>query len=214
MNDIEKAELTIRNLENIRKHLLQQQAELENERGRVALGAHTGDKKARQRLDEINSKAIAFASEFASVEAAINEATKNLDAARKAEALAADKAAALQLREAIVEFVEECNELDASLEDMAFHANAAKDKLDRIHQLGALAPTSEQFRVNGANCFKSALMKTGWKKEFEFEHIPAHRLQSFRILVSGWASMLMKDVERRLGEPAAREAPADQKKVA
>jgi hypothetical protein len=200
MTDIEKAELTIQNLENIRKRLLQQQAELADERGRVALGAHTGDKKARARLDDINSKAVAFGSEFSSIEAAISEAMKNLDAARKAEAAAADRTAALQLREAIAEFVEECNELDASLEDMAFHANAAKDKLDILHQLGASAPSSEQFRVNGAHCFKSALMKTSWKKEFEFEHIPTHKLQSFRTLVSGWASTLMKDVERRLGE--------------
>ena len=76
MNDVEKAELTVRNLENIRKHILVEQSELADERGRVALSAHTGDKKSRSRLDEINIAAAKFASEFASIEAAISQASR------------------------------------------------------------------------------------------------------------------------------------------
>jgi hypothetical protein len=99
MNDLEKCELTIKNLENIRKHILQEQSELANERGGVSLAAHTGDKKSRTMLDEINVAAGQFASEFASIESAIVEANKNLAAARAAEAGAADRENALKLRE-------------------------------------------------------------------------------------------------------------------
>src|SRR6476660_712379 len=99
MNEIEKAELTLKNLENIRKHLIQEQSELANERGRVALAAHSGDAKSRKRLDEINIAATKFASEFSSIESAIVEADKNLDAARAAETLAADREKAKQLRD-------------------------------------------------------------------------------------------------------------------
>jgi len=200
MTEVEKAELTVRNLENIRKHILVEQAELADERQRVSFAAHTGDKKSRTRLDEINIAAAKFASEFASIEAAIIEAGNRLEAAKVTEASAADRAQALLLKEAVAEFVEAGNELDASLEDMAFHANAMSDVLNRLHQLGAASPRTEQLRVLGAHCFKSALMKTPWKKELEFEHIPAHKLQSFKALVSTWADMLLRDAERRLGD--------------
>jgi hypothetical protein len=64
MNEVERCEITVRNLENIRTHLLHEQAELANERGRVALGAHTGDKKSRTRFDEINVAAPRLPSIF------------------------------------------------------------------------------------------------------------------------------------------------------
>src|SRR5258708_27875904 len=97
MTELEKAELTVTNLENIRTHLLQEQNELADERGRVALAAHTGDKKSRSRLDEINIAAAKFASEFASVEAAIIEANKRLDIEHHNARLAADRAKAEQI---------------------------------------------------------------------------------------------------------------------
>src|SRR5258708_18317551 len=98
MTELEKAELTVTNLENIRTHLLQEQAELADERGRVALDAHTGGKKARSRLDEINVASAKFASEFASIEAAIIEANKRLDIEHHNARLVADRANALALR--------------------------------------------------------------------------------------------------------------------
>src|SRR6266849_2658913 len=97
MNDVERATLTITNLENIRKHLTQKAAELNDERGRVALGAHTGDAKMRKRLDQINAETATFGSEMRSVESAITEANARLGAAQQAEALRVDREKAKQI---------------------------------------------------------------------------------------------------------------------
>src|ERR1700674_175896 len=99
MTEIEKAELTVKNLENIRKHILQEQSELADERGRGALSAHTRDKKSSSPLDEINLAVAKFASELAGIESAIVEANKNLDPPKINAALAADRANANRIAE-------------------------------------------------------------------------------------------------------------------
>lgn len=167
MTDREKAELTLKNLENIRKHLLQEQAELADERGRVALGAHTGDKKSRDRLDEINIASAKFASEFASIEAAIIEANKNLDAAQATEAEAADREAAKALREKLAKLVELGLFLDDCFADFKSAAIEMKQVLDDIHNLGQNTPTAQSFKVNCDLAFKTALMGTPfWSQDF------------------------------------------------
>jgi hypothetical protein len=206
MNDVEQAEKVIRDLEEKHESLIGRTKVLCKQRQEVAYAAHTGDKTARARLNAINAEASTHGGEIESVVAALVEAKARLNTALAGEASVADRAQALLLKGAIAEYVEEANELDASLEDMAFHANAMNNALNRIHQLGGKIPTSEQNRVLGAHCFKSALMKTAWKKELEFEHIPTFKFQSFKKLVSGWVDTLMRDVERRLGDEKDRAA--------
>jgi hypothetical protein len=52
---IEKAEAVVAELEAKRIKCVAHGTELQDERANVALAAHTGDVKARKRLDEINA---------------------------------------------------------------------------------------------------------------------------------------------------------------
>jgi hypothetical protein len=129
MTDVEKAELTVKTLENIRTHLLQEQAELGDERGRVALGAHTGDKKSRSRLDEINIASAKFASEFASIEAAIAEANKRLDTEHHNAKRAADRANAEQIAALNAKLKEALDDADDAFADAMASVLGARDLL-------------------------------------------------------------------------------------
>jgi hypothetical protein len=55
MTDVRKAEGVVASLEAKREACVRHGTELADERANVALSAHTGDVKARQRLNEINS---------------------------------------------------------------------------------------------------------------------------------------------------------------
>jgi hypothetical protein len=61
---IVKAEATIAALERKRADAIKAGTELQDERANVALAAHTGDAKARKRLDEINETLAVHTSEF------------------------------------------------------------------------------------------------------------------------------------------------------
>jgi hypothetical protein len=83
---VAQAEKTVASLEDKRRALIQKATELAEERQRVSFAAHTGDAKARQRLNAINTETSMQASEMASIEAAIVEAQSRVTAAKNAEA--------------------------------------------------------------------------------------------------------------------------------
>jgi hypothetical protein len=205
-NDIDQAEKTLRQLEDQRDTIIGRSKTLAVQRQQISHAAFTGNAKAKAQLDKLNAETQTMGLELENIQAAIAQAQSILGAAHAETDRAADKAQALKLRDAIAEYIEEASELDASLEDMVMHANAMNDALTKIHRLGGQIPTHRQNFVLGSHCFKSALMKTPWKSELDFEHIPAHKFQTFKQLVSGWAATLMRDVERRIGEQTDKAA--------
>src|SRR5258707_13398903 len=98
MTAVEKAEATIKSLQDKQKDLTARAAELAEERRHIALAAHSGaDSKARARLDKINAEHATFSSEMNSLAEAILEATDRLKAAQQDEACAQDREKGLQL---------------------------------------------------------------------------------------------------------------------
>src|SRR5690242_18631209 len=83
---IEKAETVLAELEAKRAACVKRGTELADERAAVALDAHTGNIKARKRLDEINTAIATHGSELASLGAAIKAAGERLQQAQAAEA--------------------------------------------------------------------------------------------------------------------------------
>jgi hypothetical protein len=198
MTKTEKAEATVSGLEDKRRALANHAIELAEERQRVSFAAHTGDAKARQRLDKISAEHSAHESEMASLEAAILEAQARLNVVRAAEAIAQDRAAALQLRGLLAEFVELGEEIDAAFADITAAATQMRDVLSRMHGLGARSPSHDQLRVLGTLALKTALMDTPWAKEFE--HLAPNQRRSFAALVRGWHDQLAPSIEARIGE--------------
>ena len=198
MTEIEKATAVITTLEDKRKELVQRATELADERNRIAFGAHVdGDAKARKRLDAINTELATMASEQASYEGAITEANARLAIAQADEALAADRAQAEQLKSALAEFKETGHEIDLAFQDLAAHAADLQKILDRIHQAGCSVPSSEQLRVLGEICARTALMKTPWSRAVEI--VPPTQRRDFKSLIDGWAAQIENNIAARLG---------------
>jgi hypothetical protein len=199
MNDIEKAEKIVRDLEETLESLLGRTKVLEVQRRQISYAAHTGDQKARTKLNQINAEAATHGGEIESVNAALAEAQARLAAVHRAEALAADKAAALQLRAKAARFKELGEVLDDCFADFKSAAIEMKTVLDDIHRLGCASPTHELFKANGDRAFKTAVMGTPfWTQDFPFL-APGER-KSFRSLVAAWTSAIENNVALRLGE--------------
>ena len=198
MNDIERATLTITNLENIRKNILQEQAELATERGRVALSAHTGDAKSRKRLDEINIAATKFASEFASIEAAIIAANKNLDAA---EAQRVDRDKAKQIAVLNAKLKEELENASDAFSDAIGSVLSARDLLMEMHALGVTSPTDQLFRINSVAAIKSTIQKlpNNWINDFEFMRLSPSQKKDFKPLATAWHNQIANQIADRIG---------------
>jgi chromosome segregation ATPase len=120
---VEKAEAVVAQLEQKRSACVRHGTELQDERANVALSAHTGDAKARKRLDEINSEIAVHSSELASLDAALGAASERLEKARQHEAQKADRQRATALRQELVAFREHGRALKVAFDAIALHGN-------------------------------------------------------------------------------------------
>jgi hypothetical protein len=205
---VAQAEKTVANLEDKRRALIQKATDLAVERQRVSFLAHTGDAKARQRLNAINTETSMQASEMESIEAAIIEANARLNVARTGEALAADKANALLLREKVAQFKEHGIELGNACQDVSMWVNEMLGMLDEIHALGQPFPTSEQFRVNATNALKTLVqsLPQSWVRDFEFPLLQPSQKKDFGQLATSWSETIERQIAARLGEDNSRSA--------
>jgi hypothetical protein len=140
-----------------------------------------------------------------SIEAALIEAGARLNVARAGEALAADRAQALLLREKSARFKELGIDLDGACADVAQLLNEMIGVLDEIHSCGQAAPTSEQFRINATMALKTMLqsLPMHWTNDFEYQRLQPHQKKSFSALASGWADMIENNIVARIGTKEA-----------
>jgi hypothetical protein len=196
---IEKANRDLASLEEQREAIFSRAKRLHKERDAIAFAALTAnDKQAKDRLREINLEDTSLGANLASVEAALVVARQNLSDAKAAEALAADRANALALREKLKRFVELGLILDDCFADFRTAAIEMKSVLDDIHNLGQVAPTAMQFKVNCDLAFKTAVQGTPfWSQDFP---VLGHgQKKTFRSLVENWSANIEANIERRLG---------------
>jgi hypothetical protein len=204
MTDTEKAESTIRDLEAKRAAAVKRGVELADERAAVALDAHTGNKAARKRLDEINAALAVHSSELASLDAALKAAGERLEEARAAERAVAEREAAKELRKVIVELRAAGKAADAALAKLVAVGTVMKAAVDAIHHFGVPNPNHAQVLAIGERAIKTTLMQTMWARAFE--HIAPSERRAFSPAVDQWCSKLESDIAEKLGEPQNVEA--------
>jgi len=187
-SDVEKAQEVLADLNEQREALVSRGQELEQRRQEIAFKAHTGSKAERAQLDQINSEAITHDYELKSLDSAIAEATKRLAAADQAEASAQDKENARALRAVVDEFVAHAIAIDEAFTVMVTEANALRETLIKIHDLGCAFPSYDQLNSLGARALGTAIMQTPWKRDFE--HLAPSQRQSFPKLASDWAARI------------------------
>ena len=207
---VKKAETVIADLEAKRAACVKRGTELADERAAVALAAHTGNVKARKRLDEINAAIATHESELASLGAAITAAGESLKKAEAAAALEADRKLAGEAR--IV--VDRIDELFASADThfkQAFEAlKAADGRIEELHQLDFAFPTALQVRMNARFAFMTYLvaLPKHWWNELQYAGVqypsPAER-RTFSQFWSQMSASLGREIAQRLGEAKQKE---------
>jgi hypothetical protein len=148
MNDIEKYEGLIAELERKRAACVQRGTELSDERASVALDAHIGDSKAAKRLTEIHAALAVHGSELASLDAAAKAATAKLAAAQAAEARAVDRQRAEEARKLISELGACFPYLARKLEEAANALIAIDGGFADLRKLGFASPPTDMLRLN------------------------------------------------------------------
>ncbi len=203
--EIENAERDLNNIEEQREALFSRAKLLSKQREQVAFAAHTGDKAAKARLSEINVEDTSLAANVASVEAALTVARANLKAAQVAEALAADKANALAVRELNKNFLELGLIVDDAFADVISASAEMREVLDKMRALGVTSPTHQQFNVLGLIACKTAVMHVPWSaggREWDF--LAPNQRKTFKSIASGWCEMIERQVAERLGDDKQR----------
>jgi hypothetical protein len=204
--DIEKANRDLNNLEEQRNSLFSRAKLLSKERDQIAFAALTaGDKKAKEKLRDINLEDVGLAANIASVEAALTVARANLKAAQVAEAQASDKANALALRGKLAKFVELGMILDDCFADFKSAALEMKTVVDDIHALGCATPDNQLFRVNCDLAFKTAVQGTPFWSQ-DFPALGHSQKKTFKSLVDSWSANIEANIAARLGEDKKKDA--------
>jgi hypothetical protein len=202
MSEVAKAQNTLSELNHKREQAVADAHKLGEERARIAFQAHTGDKGARKRLDEINRSIGTHESEIVSIDAAIAEATARVQQAKHAEAKAADRQAALELRAAVKELRSAGLLVDQALAALVDASDAMSVVIDVVHSLGVSHPHHQQVLTFGERVIRTALQKTMWNRGFE--HLPPNERQSFAPICDGWARSLENNIAQRLGDAPAK----------
>ena len=155
---IEKAERDLNNLEEQRNALFTRAKLLFKERDQISFAALTsGDKRAKDRLREINLEDVSLSANLASVEAARKVARANLAEAKAVEAQAANNAKALQIAALKTAFVDNGINAGDALADFVGSIMEMKQQRDEMEALGVKAPTSRQFQVNAIIAIKTVI---------------------------------------------------------
>jgi len=204
MTDVKTAERTLADLQTKRGVLVAHGVELEELRRPIAYSAHTGDGKARKKLDELNAEAVRFDSELKSLDVAIAEANTRLQAARREADIAADQQQARDLRNALGTFIEHGRALDAAMTALVAECSRLKDTLTKLQRLGAGVPTHDQVDALGHLALLTALGQTLWRRRFE--PLAPNQRRTFSLLFDGWAVTVERDIAARLGEAEVEEA--------
>jgi hypothetical protein len=213
MTDVQNAEQILVDLKVKRQQAAARKSEIAQERKSLAYAARAdGDVKAGKRLDALNLEGATIAGEVESLDAAIAEATRRLEAARQAEALEEDRANARELRKVLGELEGHGRKVDEALAALVASSRDFDETLNRMHRLGNEYPSDGQVFTNAVNVIWTALMQIPWHREF---HVLApHQKRSFAEMFNGrtgnaahnpgwlgWREAIEGNVRRRLGEP-------------
>jgi hypothetical protein len=204
----ETATKNLNQLMDQRDQLVARTAKIVADRQAISYAALTGnDKATKEKLRRINDESVLHSAELESVDAALVEATKILNAAQRNEASVADREAAEALRIALSRFAELASILDDCIFDFVGAANEMDVTLGTIHSLGCPSPNVSQLRVLGTLAVKSFVMQIPWTKK-EWEHLAPNERRTFKGLVTSWRAMIESNINARLGTEDKQERVA------
>ena len=203
MNEVQKSEAVIADLETKRAACVRRGTELADERAAVALDAHTGNTKARKRLDEINAAIAAHGSELASFDAAIKAAGERLQQAQASASQTQARKVARELLKRARVIVEHARTLDDANTIRVEASRAIADELTEMrslaHGIGLFVPSHDQFLALGSRADHTAGMQTPFAREVA-EHLPPRERRTHSSYAVSWHVAITKAAAAILGE--------------
>jgi hypothetical protein len=163
------------------------------------------DATAKQKLDQINKESVSHSHELASVDAALTTARAKLEAAKRAEARAADRARAAELRAALAQFIQHAAGVDAALDVLVESTNGLERALVEMHRCGSAFPSDAQLQSLGGRVLLAGLSKTPFRRNFEAVP-PLERGRRMAQIAQQWADTVERNIRERLGQIETIEA--------
>jgi hypothetical protein len=202
--DVATAERTLAELEQRRDRLIERRQQIERQRGEIAYQAHTGDAGASKLLDRVITEAVKNDEHLKALADAIAEGQRRLAQAREAEARAADRAKAVELRAALKKFVEYGSGVDAALDVLIESCAGMERSLTEIHRFSSF-PSDAQLLSLGSRVLIAALSRTTFRREFPAVP-PLERNRTMTQIVQQWAGTVERSIAQRLEQTETIEA--------
>jgi hypothetical protein len=169
----------------------------------VSFAAHTGDAKARNRLDELHGQQSMAEQEAASLEIAIAEGRRRMQAAVAAELDEQERAKATRALALLDGFTARGEALQQSLDKFLSQYAELSTDFHELDKLGYAPTTWALVKINMQKAVATALQFTDLRQEF----LAPHERRTFGAVVAGWASHVRMRAEARL----KKNAPANDK---
>jgi DNA polymerase III gamma/tau subunit len=202
MTTTQDAQKTLADLEQKLADARARHDEAQSEAKEIAFAAHTGEADARKRLDRLHAESAKIAAEVLSLEAAIVEARRRVDAALAAESddIARDKAErAIALLDA---FAKRGAELDAALGAfLERYADLTRD-VRQLEALGYSPSTSALIAKNMQSAVATKLQFTELRQAF----LAPHERRNFVDVIEGWGRSVRMRATARLNAKTSAKA--------
>jgi len=198
---VEQALATLSGFERQKAELIERKAALNDQRRNVAYDAyaHTDDGAAAKLLDGVHQQSVELESRLSSINDAIAEATRRVEAAKAHEAKAADRDRAMKVQSALQDLRGHARGLDAALALLHDALLGMNDAATAIHQNGATHPTYEQIEAFAYRCIVGGMANTSLRRRFEVLP-PGERYRSMAQIAATWADSVERAIAARLGD--------------
>jgi len=200
---IEQAQGVIASLEQQHEALAKRRVAHDAEREQIAYAARVQhDQAASKRLGEMTTEALGFDHEARDIAAALKTAHERLAAEEHKEAVKADRACALALRQEVVKITAMMKSADEFFAAGIDALGAVNAGVEKIHQLGEPFPTAVQMKANIEYSVHTMIqnLPRAWWRDWLRPLAPLQR-RSFVGIWAGMARSLENRIRQRLGEP-------------
>jgi hypothetical protein len=197
--ELERAELTVRKLSEARKDLLAKAEEIGVERQALSYDAAVGNKQAKAKLTDLNKAAAMIQLDIENAGNALVVANEKLKLAQDAEAREQERERAGDLRNAVQEFADVGQRIDATLAELADLGHQFTAAVRRVHACGSPFPTAHQVEVLCGAAVKTALLQTPWRTD----PIAPGQRQKMADLIEGWQATILRNISHLLDDQAA-----------
>jgi hypothetical protein len=206
---VECVEKTLSQLGDKKDRALKRSQEISAERAAIGFAAHAeDDPKAIKRLEQLNRDMLAMSGEVESIDAAIGEANKRLDAARQNANREVAKVNAGEIRKLLAAFAAAATDMDEALADFATSSHELREVVNKLHGLGCNFPNHNQIESLGSRVVLTAVGQSIFKRVVET--LPPGERRSFGPMVAGWIKTIEDShVRPLLGESEQSKEKAD-----